>query len=752
MKKHMLLVALALSAAVQAGAAQADKTTTDTLLKPLPQQTQAALWASRVLSRYHYKAVPLDDAMSEKIFERYFKSLDAEKLFFVQADLDQYSGARTQLDDAIQNENLTLPFAIYNSYQQRFTERMNYARELLKTKFDFSVDESYQYDREKAEWPKNDAEMRELWRKRVKNDWLRLKLAGKDDKSIRETLDKRYENYITRAKKLNNEDVFSIFMNAYAMSIEPHTNYLGPRESESFDIAMRLSLEGIGCVLQTRDEYTVVREVVAGSPAAMSGKIKVGDRFLAVGQGDSGPLVDVMGWRIDDVVEKIRGAKDSTVRLDILPADAGPDGKHVLVSLVRKKISMEEQSAKKSILEVKDGAFKRRIGVISLPTFYQDFEARRKGDKDFKSATRDVARLLGELKKDKVDNVLIDLRNNGGGSLNEAVELTGLFIDKGPVVQQRNAEGKIDIESDTNPGLAWDGPVGVLINRGSASASEIFAAAIQDYGRGLIIGEPSFGKGTVQTLISLDRFATSDKAKLGELKMTIAQFFRINGGTTQLRGVTPDVKLPTMADADTFGESSYDNALPWTSIKPAVYIPAGDLKEIVPLLDKKHDARVAKDKDFQYLLEDIALVKKQRKDNLISLNEAARRKERDSQEARAKLREARLSSTVLNEDDPVLLPDPKDALNKAISAKPASGKAAKVAAVKGAIRTDDGLQADERSLTAELDAEKAVKNAKDVLLNEAVHVLADEVTLLKGDTRLASRVLPYAADMPAAAK
>src|SRR5471032_2367254 len=420
MKKQMMLVTLVLALSAQVGAAQTDKSAAPPPpMKPLAQQTQAALWASRVLSRYHYKAMPLDDAMSEKIFDRYFKSLDAEKLFFVQSDLDQYSGARTQLDDAIQNENLTLPFAIYNSYQQRFSERMAYARELLKTKFDFSVDESYQYDREKAEWPKNDAEMRELWRKRVKNDWLRLKLAGKDDKSIRETLDKRYENYITRAKKLNNEDVFSIFMNAYAMAIEPHTNYLGPRESESFDIAMRLSLEGIGCVLHTRDEYTVVREVVAGSPAAMSGKIKVGDRFLAVGQGDSGPLVDVLGWRIDDVVEKIRGAKDSTVRLDILPADAGPDGKHVLVSLVRKKISMEEQSAKKSILEVKDGAFKRRIGVISLPTFYQDFEARRKGDKDFKSATRDVARLLGELKKDKVDNVLIDLRNNGGGSLNE---------------------------------------------------------------------------------------------------------------------------------------------------------------------------------------------------------------------------------------------------------------------------------------------------------------------------------------------
>jgi len=751
MKKQMLWVALAAALSLQVDAAVPDKAVAaDTVMKPQPGQTQAALWASRVLSRYHYKATPLDDAMSEKIFDRYFKSLDSEKLFFVQADLDQFAGARTRLDDAINSENLTIPFAIYNLYQQRFNERISYARELLKTKFDFTVDENYQYDREKADWVKSDAEIKELWRKRVKNDWLRLKLAGKDDKGIRETLDKRYENYLSRSRKLNNEDVFQIFMNAYAMSIEPHTNYLGPRSAENFDIAMRLSLEGIGCVLQTRDEYTVVREVVPGSPAGLSGKIHVGDRILAVGQDANGPMQEVLGWRIDDVVALIRGTKDSTVRLDVQPADAGPDGKHFNLSLVRKKISMEEQSAKKSILEVKDGTAKRRIGVISLPTFYQDFEARRKGDRDFKSATRDVARLLGELKKDHVDSVLIDLRNNGGGSLNEAVELTGLFIDKGPVVQQRNAEGKIEIESDTVPGFAWDGPVGVLINRGSASASEIFAAAIQDYGRGIIIGEPSFGKGTVQTLVNLDRFAQGDKAHLGELKMTIAQFFRINGGTTQLRGVTPDIKLPVMADADAFGESSYDNALPWTSIKPAVYIPAGELKEIVPLLDKKHEARVAKDKDYQYLLDDIALVKKQRKENQISLNEVARRKERDAQEARAKQREARLTAAVPGGDDPVLVPDPKDALNKAVSAKPASGKTApspKVAAVKGALRTDDGLQADERALTVELDAEKAAKAAKDVLLNEAVHILADEVSVLKTDTRLASRVLPYATDI-----
>jgi carboxyl-terminal processing protease len=747
MKKQMLLSAIALAVSVQVGAAAPEKAAD--AVRPQAVQAQAALWASHVMSRYHYKATPLDDAMSEKIFDRYFKSLDGEKLFFVQADVDQFAPMRTKMDDAIMSENLTVPFAIYNLYQQRFNERITYARELLKTKFDFTQDESYQIDREKAEWPKSDAEVKDLWRKRVKNDWLRLKLAGKDDKAIRETLDKRYENYMSRSRKLNNEDVFQIFMNAYAMSIEPHTNYLGPRAAENFDIAMRLSLEGIGAQLQQRDDYTVVREIVPGSPAALSGKLKVGDRIVGVGQGESGSFTDVVGWRIDDVVQQIRGAKDSTVRLQILPADAGPDGKLAQLSLVRKKISMEEQSAKKSILEVRDGTAKRRVGVISLPTFYLDFEARRKGDKDYKSATRDVARLLAELKKEKVDNVLIDLRNNGGGSLTEAVELTGLFIDKGPVVQQRNAQGKVEVESDTNAGLAWDGPVGVLINRSSASASEIFAAAIQDYGRGLVIGEPSFGKGTVQTLVNLDRYSQNDKPRFGELKMTVAQFFRINGGTTQLRGVTPDISLPSMSDPESFGESSYDNALPWVAIKPAIYIPAGELKEIVPLLDKKHEVRVSKDKDFQYLAEDIALVKKQRKDNTISLNEAVRRKERDQQEARAKLREARLLSLVASPDDPVLIPDAKEALNKAISAKPANAnaKAARqVAAVKGALRTDDGLQGDERSLSAELDAEKAAKAAKDVLLNEAVHILADEVGLLKTDTRLASRVLPYAAD------
>jgi carboxyl-terminal processing protease len=739
MKKQMLIVALAAACALSTHAvtAQPEKVAS-TQMKPVAAQTQAALWASRVLGRYHYKATPLDDAMSEKIFDNYFETLDSEKLYFTQADIDRFAPMRTRFDDAINNEDLAQPFVIYNLYQQRFADRMSYARGLLKTKLDFTVDETLQLDREKAPWAKSEDEVRDLWRKRVKNDWLRLKLAGKEEKAIRETLDKRYENYISRMKKLNNEDVFQMFMNAYATAIEPHTNYLGPRSADNFDIAMRLSLEGIGAVLQTREDYTVIREIVPGSPADKSGKLKVGDRIVGVAQGN-GPFTDVLGWRIDDVVQLVRGEKGSTVRLDVIPGDAGVDAKHVTVSMVRKKISMEEQAAKKTIIQVKENGVNRRIGVISLPTFYQDFEARRKGDKDFKSATRDVARILGELKKDKVDNVLIDLRNNGGGSLVEAVELTGLFIDKGPVVQQRNAEGRVEVESDTAPGLAWDGPMGVLINRGSASASEIFAAAIQDYGRGLVIGEPSFGKGTVQTLIDLDRFSQSEKVRYGELKMTIAQFFRINGGTTQLRGVTPDIKLPVTSDIENFGESSFDNALPWVSIKPATYMPAGDLKELIAPLQKRHEARIARDKEFQDLREDIAEVMKLRKENAISLNEAVRRKERDAQDARAKLREARLAAAKGSVDEPVAAPGGKEARSKV----PEPTRPVKaVVAARNALR-DDGLQGDERALSAEIAAEKAAKDAKDVLLQEAAHILADEAGMLKTDTRLASRTMPY---------
>src|SRR5665811_768235 len=529
-------------------------------LMPLEQQSQAALLSAKVLSRYHYKHIALDDSLSSQIFANYLKELDGEKVFFLQADIDHFAYARTKLDDAILDKDLSTPFAIFNLYQQRIAERFTYARSLLKKGFDFKIKESYQYTRKNAPWPKSEVELNDLWRKRVKNDWLRLELAGKDNKSIVETLSKRYDNTLNSLSKVKSEDVFQDFMNAYAMAIDPHTNYFGVRASEEFDISMRLSLVGIGASLYDKDEYTTIKELLAGGPATLSRKLKAGDRIVGVGQGQNGPITEIMGWRIDDAVALIRGAEDSVVRLDVLPAEAGTDGKHKLISLVRKKITLDKQAAKKSIIEVKDGGATRHIGVISLPEFYQDFAAHQKGDKDYKSATRDVSRLLEELKKDKVDSVLIDLRNNGGGSLDEAIELTGLFIDKGPVVQQRDSKGLVTVESDTNTGLAWNGPLGVLINRGSASASEIFAAAIQDYGRGVVVGETSFGKGTVQSVINLDQLMKNEKPKFGELKMTIAQFFRINGGTTQLRGVTPDISLPTMTDEEDFGESSYDNA------------------------------------------------------------------------------------------------------------------------------------------------------------------------------------------------
>jgi carboxyl-terminal processing protease len=684
-------------------------------LMPLEQQSQAALLSAKVLSRYHYKHIALDDSLSSQIFDNYLKELDGEKVFFLQADIDHFANARTRLDDAILDKDLSIPFAIFNLYQQRIAERFTYARSLLKTGFDFKIRESYQYTRKNAPWPKSEDELNDLWRKRVKNDWLRLKLAGKDNKSIVDTLGKRYDNSLNSLSKVKSEDVFQDFMNAYAMAIDPHTNYLGVRASEEFDISMRLSLVGIGAQLHDKDEYITIKELLAGGPAALSGKLKAGDRIVGVGQGENGPITEIMGWRIDDAVALIRGAEDSVVRLDVLPAEAGADGKHQLISLVRKKISLDKQAAKKSIIEVKDGGATRHIGVISLPEFYQDFAAHQKGDKDFKSATRDVSRLLEELKKDQVDGVLVDLRNNGGGSLNEAIELTGLFVGKGPVVQHRDSEGNVSVESDTSAGVAWNGPLGVLINRASASASEIFAAAIQDYGRGVVIGETSFGKGTVQTVADLDQIAKNDKPEFGEIKMTIAQFFRINGGTTQLRGVTPDINLPTMIDADEFGESSFDNALPWTQIKAADYTPSGDLTSILPILVANHDKRVSHDKDFQYLQEDIAEFNKLRQKNLISLNEADRRKERETQEAREKSREKNRGD---NESEKTSAKARSHALQ------------------------DDGMLSSERNLSADLAIENANKNAKDILLNEAAHVISDEVGLLKTDARLAASISP----------
>lgn len=664
------------------------------VLAPLKQQAQAAQLSAKFLERYSYKPVPLDDALSARIMSRFIKSLDPDRVLFLQADIDRFMSDRSEIDDAIEREDLKIPFAIFNVYEQRVVDRMNYARDLLKQDFDFGVQEDYSVLRDKAPWPQSESESNELWRKRAKSDWLRLKLGGKTDAAVRETLDKRYANALERAYKYKSDDVFQSFMDAYTASIDPHTDYFGATASADFDISMKLSLVGIGAVLQERDDYTTVRELVPGGPAQLSGKLSVGDRITGVGQGRDGTIKEVVGTRLDEVVQMIRGKKGSVVRLDILPADAGADGTHRVVSLVRDKINLEKQAASKAVLSVKVGEATRKIGVITLPAFYEDFEARRKGDKDYRSASRDVAKLLGELKQEKVDSVLIDVRNNGGGSLNEAIDLTGLFIGNGPVVQQRGSDGKVAVKSADLPAPVWTGPVGVLINRGSASASEIFAAAIQDYGRGVIVGEPSFGKGTVQTVVNLDQMVRNSKPEFGELKVTIAQFFRVNGGTTQLRGVTPDISLPGFADPTSFGEMSYDNALPWTQVKPANYAPTGNIMTLLPTLQSRHDARVQRDPDFQRVLDDIADLKAQREKGVVSLNEAERRKEATARDDRLKSR-----AQVSDAEDP---------------------------------GGDDGLQANERSLSADIAIENARKKAKDVLLEEAAAILADEAILQEG--------------------
>lgn len=696
MKRQLLWIILALTTAVQAVTLDS-AASYPAAVKPVSQEAQAAQMAAAILSRYHYKPVPLDDVLSSKIFDQYLKSLDPEKLYFLQTDIDRLGVDRTLLDDAIRNKDLSAPFEIFSLYEHRAADHLAYARTLLQKGFDFQRDESYQIDRKNQPWPAAEAQMQDLWRKRVKNDWLRLKLAGKADPSIINILDKRYDTALKRLSRITGADAFQAFMNAYTMAIEPHTNYMGPRAAEDFSISMRLSLVGIGAVLTEMDEYTTIRELVPGGPASISGQLKVGDRIVGVAQGATGTMEDVLGSRLDDTVALIRGTADSTVRLDILPTEAGPDGPHKIVTLIRKTITMKDQAAKAKVYAVVDGLGTRRVGVITLPSFYEDFGARQQGATDYKSASRDVASLLDDLKKQKVDSVLVDLRNNGGGSLREAVELTGLFVGKVPVVQERNAKGDIHVEINTRTGIVWHGPLGVLINRASASASEIFAAAIQDYGRGLIIGEASFGKGTVQTMASLDQIAKNTKPELGELKMTIAQFFRVNGGTTQLRGVTPDLVFPGFADTADFGESSFDNALAWTSIKAADYAPVGDLKNKIPVLLALHENRVRHDKDFQYLIEDISQARQLRKQNTISLNEADRRKERDAQEKRLVTRWA------------------------------GAGKSADRSVNHE--RQDDGLQANERNLIKELAAEKTRKLAKDVLLNEAVNILGDEAAM-----------------------
>lgn len=578
------------------------------------------------LASRHYVATVLDDNLSNRIFESYLEDLDPSRSYLLADDVAFFETYRYEMDDSLRRGDLDPAFEIFNRYHQRVISRFTKVIALLEDgsdHFDFTIDEELELDREDAPWATDAEELDELWRKRIKNSVLNLKLAGKETEKIQELLLKRYNNRLTRTRQTNSEDVYQLYMNSFTKTYDPHTQYFSPRTSENFNINMSLSLEGIGAVLQLEDEYTKVVSLVPAGPADKSKQIHPNDKIIAVGQDSEGEMVDVIGWRLDEVVQLIRGKKDTVVRLDIIPAAAKNSSESKIIYITRNKVKLEEQSAKSEIIEIEQFGHTHKIGVIDIPTFYIDFKALQQGDKNYKSTTRDVKNLLVELIEKEVEAVVIDLRDNGGGSLQEAKTLTGLFIDRGPTVQIRSKSNRVDILNDRDIRTTYDGPLGVLVNRLSASASEIFAGAIQDYKRGLIIGSQTFGKGTVQSLVPLNR---------GQLKLTQAKFYRISGESTQHKGIIPDISYPANYDPDSIGESTLDRPLPWDKIQATRYRTKSSINHYLPDLITLHSDRVKNDPDFNYLKEAFAYRRNRNLETSISLNEEVRRQRKDDVE------------------------------------------------------------------------------------------------------------------------
>ncbi|MAY35225.1 MAG: tail-specific protease [Spongiibacteraceae bacterium] len=592
-------------------------------LQPTALQSQTAKMIVKQLEQEHYVNLKLDDKTSALLLDTYLKTLDPGKLFFLQTDIDEFQRLRSQLDDELKKGELSAGFVIYNRYHKRLTERLaktiGELPQMVKN-FDFAADEELKLDREDAKWPTSAREADDLWRKQIKNRVLSLKLSGKEEKDSLELLLKRYANQLSRVEQSTSEDVFQYYMNALASIYDPHTDYFSPRISENFQINMSLKLEGIGAVLQSDDEYTKVVRLVPAGPADKNGQLHPADRIIAVAEGKNGEFKDVIGWRLDDVVDLIRGPKGTFVRLQVIPAVSQSEEVRRTITIERNEVKLEEQSAQKKMIQVyRDGRIVK-VGVISIPAFYLDFEALRRGDPDFRSSTRDTERLMSELLADGAEGIIIDLRDNGGGSLAEANALTGLFIESGPTVQIRFANAWVKREGKRRSSDFYDGPLAVLINRMSASASEIFAGAIQDYQRGVVIGNQSFGKGTVQSINPLQH---------GQLKITESKFYRISGESTQHNGVIPDIEFPAIYDKELVGESTLDNALPWDTIAPVYHHTYFDINSELPRLRKEHRKRVSENPDFRFLNEQLEQMDEFRNVKKLSLNEELRRKQRD---------------------------------------------------------------------------------------------------------------------------
>ena len=619
------------------------------ILAPESQHATSTKRITAQFTRAHYKKIKIDDLLSEQIFDRYIKQLDYARNVFLAADVKGFEQYRDEFDTVISRGKLDVAYEIYNLNLQRRLERYQYALKLLASDkpFDFSLDESYNFDREDAQWPNSVDELDELWRKKVKYDALNLTLAGKEWEKIQEVLGKRYRYAIKRLKQSESEDVFQIVMNSFARVVEPHTSYLSPRNAERFQMEMNLSLEGIGAVLRAEEDYTVIQSVVSGGPADKSNELNPKDRIVGVAQDDK-EFVDVIGWRLDDVVELIKGPKGSKVRLQVLGAESEDDSSIKVVSIVRDTIKLEDRAAKSEVYFEKEGDENtKKLGVITIPSFYNHL-------------SRDVKLEIAKLKVENVDGIIVDLRGNGGGSLTEATLLTGLFIDKGPVVQVRDGANRVQVNSDKDGISFYDGPLTVMVDRYSASASEIFSAAIQDYGRGVIVGEHTFGKGTVQQHRGLGRVYDLYEKPFGSIQFTIAKFYRINGGSTQHRGVLPDIEFPSAIDPADWGESKEENALPWDQIPKVQYNKLNDISEDVSYLTSLYSSRVEKNQEFNYLLSDIAEYKAEKDDKNISLNLAKRKAKRESRKAK-QLKRANERLTVMGKENVADLDDlPED--------------------------------------------------------------------------------------------
>ena len=579
------------------------------------------------LETKHYRAVEVDDNFSSAIFDSLIDTLDGSHSYFLRSDIDELSKFRYTLDDSLKSGSVEPGFEIYNTYYKRVLERLIYAINRIENnipQMDFSVDEYIQLDREDAPYAESIADLDEIWRLRIKNSVLSLRLTGDDDEEIKDKLSKRYRNQLSQVLKTNERDIFQTFLSTVAKTVDPHTAYFSPRDSENFNMGLSLSLQGIGAQLTTEDEYTKIVELIKGGPAERGEELKQGDRIIGIGQGVDGEIQDVVGMRLDDVVAQIRGEKGTVVRLSVIPADAVSESSAQTISITRDTVKLEDQSAKKEIIKLSYNEREYKIGVIDLPTFYFDFEAASRGEEDFKSSTRDVKILLEELKEEGVDGVVVDLRNNGGGSLGEANQLVGLFIETGATVQIRYSgirNGFTRPFGDNDPEVAYTGPLAVLVNRTSASASEIFAGAIQDYQRGIVLGGQTFGKGTVQEIIPMD---------YGQVKLTRSKFYRISGESTQHRGVIPDITFPDFYDAyDDIGESSLDGALPWDTVRPVEYRAYHPIQAAIPELRSLHEERAKTSPDFNYLLGQIERTRELREREEISLNEVVVKQERE---------------------------------------------------------------------------------------------------------------------------